>query len=110
MKINDIWMVYSTFPQREEAFSVATELLEKRLIACANIHENVTSLYHWEGTINQEPEVVLMAKTHQAQVTATIEEIKRLHGYQLPCIVAYPLPEGYGPFMQWVTDETAEAK
>jgi periplasmic divalent cation tolerance protein len=108
--MNEIWLVYSTFPNKEKALSAARALLDARLIACANVIENVTSVYHWEGHIQQEPEAIMMAKTHKERVARALEAIKQLHPYQLPCITAYEIGGGYTPFLQWVADETLQAQ
>ncbi len=105
--MTDTWLLYSTFPDRKEALSVARALLEKRLIACANLHENVTSLYRWQGEIRQETEVVLTMKTRRENLSHAIAAVKNLHSYDLPCIIAYPIGEGFPPFLQWIADETA---
>lgn len=107
MTRNNIWVLYSTFPNRAEAISMAQGLLEKRLIACANLYDNVTSLYRWQGGIQQESEVVLIAKTGKAKLDAAIDFIKGNHSYQLPCVIACPVAKGAVPFLQWVADETA---
>lgn len=107
MTKNNIWVVYSTFPNAEEAFFIANMLLEKHLIACANVHEQVVSLYRWQGGIQREKEVVMVAKTTQARVESAIALIAENHSYQIPAITAHAVAEGFAPFMQWVTDETA---
>jgi periplasmic divalent cation tolerance protein len=101
-----IFTLYSTFPTRDEAISIVSALLEKRLIACANIIDGATSLYRWEGKMQQEQEVLMLAKTSYDKLEAAIESIKALHSYELPCIVAYPITNGFQPFMQWVKGET----
>lgn len=100
------WLVYATFPDKKSALRAAKVLLEKKLIACANIY-SVTSAYRWEGKIQQSPETVLIAKTQKARVRAATAEVKRLHSYQVPCIIAYPIAEGFPPFLQWIAEETA---
>lgn len=107
MTQQDIWVLYSTFARSEEALSVAKTLLEKRLIACANIQENVVSLYRWQGAVMRENEVTLIAKTSKVKLQPAMDEVKKLHSYELPCIVAYPIAEGYPPFLQWIKNETA---
>lgn len=102
----EIWIVYSTFPNRQEALSAAQQLVEKRLAACVNLHDGVTSIYRWQGAIQQEKEVVFIAKTQQKKVSAAIDALKQLHSYEVPCIVAYPVGEGLPAFLQWVADET----
>lgn len=104
--MSDIWMVYSTFAKKDEAVSIARQLLEARLVACANIHDGVTSLYRWEGAIREESEAVLVAKTHRRQLQPAMEMVKRLHSYALPCIIAYPIEGGYPPYLKWIEDET----
>jgi periplasmic divalent cation tolerance protein len=106
--MTEICMLYSTFKSRDEALSVAHELLKARLIACANVLPPMTSVYRWERKMQQEEEVALLAKTAQAQ--AAIARIKELHSYALPCIVAWPLAQGFPPFLEWVAGETTGQK
>jgi periplasmic divalent cation tolerance protein len=102
----NIWSIYSTFPSKTEALSVAQELVAKRLIACANVLEPVISVYRWQGAVQQQSEVALIAKTQQKHLAAAIEKIKSLHSYDVPCVVASPIEAGHAPFLQWVEDET----
>ena len=101
------WVIYSTFANAEEAFSVVNNLLEKRLIACANLIDQVTSIYRWQGGIQREKEVVMVAKTSEARVQEAIKTLAELHTYQLPSITSYPIEAGFEPFLQWIQDETA---
>lgn len=101
----EIMLVYSTFASEAEAVSVAQTLLLERLIACANMLP-VRSLYRWEGQIQNEPEIVMMAKTTRDKQSAVIARIKSLHSYDVPCIVCYPASDGYAPFLGWVKEET----
>jgi periplasmic divalent cation tolerance protein len=103
----EIWLIYSTFAHDDEAVSIARALLDAKLIACANIHAGVTSLYRWEGEIKQEKEVGLTAKTDRAHVDAAMALIKKHHSYTLPCIVATPVTLGFAPFLEWVSQELA---
>lgn len=106
MTKNNIWVVYSTFPSAEEAFFAANMLLENHLIACANIQDGVVSIYRWQGGIQREKEVVMVAKTTQACVEPAIALLAQNHSYQIPAITAYPVLDGFEPFLQWVADET----
>ncbi|MFW0778116.1 MAG: divalent-cation tolerance protein CutA [Rickettsiales bacterium] len=105
--MSDIWVLYSTFANKGEAVSVAEKLVNDRHIACANVHENITSIYRWEGQLKRDTEVVLFAKTQKNKVSGAIAAVKRLHSYEVPCIIAYPMGEGYLPYLQWVADETS---
>lgn len=101
-----ISLLYSTFPDRNEAVFVARALLEKRLIACANIIDQAMSLYRWDGQVKEEPEVVMFAKTTSDKNEAAIALINDLHSYEVPCIVALPVEAGFGAFLSWVQEET----
>lgn len=66
----------------------------------------VTSLYWWEGEIQQDAEVLLIAKT----VAGRLEEIKaalpQLHPYTVPELVVLPVEGGLPAYLQWVADST----
>ncbi len=102
----ETYMLYSTFAHKDEAIFVADALVGERLVACANIIEHVTSIYHWEGKKRHEKEAVMMAKTSAAKLTAAMDRLKALHPYSLPCILAYPADHGFKPYIQWISQET----
>lgn len=102
----EIVLLYSTFPDRESALKAAHALVEKRLVACVNVNEGITSIYRWEGKIAQENEVTLIAKTQQKTLERAINHLKQLHPYTVPCIVALPVVDGHVAFLDWVKQET----
>ena len=106
--MSDIWVLYSTFPNRAEALSVARALVEKRLVACANLYDGVTSIYRWEGGIQEEPEVVLMAKSHSSVLAQAIDMVQSLHPYEVPCITAFQVGQGAPAFLRWVEGEVVQ--
>ena len=55
--------IYATFPDKAAALSTSHALVERKLITCANIIDGMTSVYLWEGNVEQSNEVVLIAKT-----------------------------------------------
>jgi periplasmic divalent cation tolerance protein len=99
-------LVYSTFPTAQEAKIMAASLLEARLIACANISSPVTSMYRWEGRMQQGEEVVLMAKTFDTLAETVMEHIKKGHTNECPCVIMLPILCGYTPFLDWMAAET----
>jgi len=64
------------------------------------------SIYHWEGKIESAEEVIIIAKTKKALVNEIIENVKTLHSYKCPCIVAIPIIDGNEAFLKWIRDET----
>jgi periplasmic divalent cation tolerance protein len=97
--------VYITCKHEEEAAKIAKYLLEQRLIACANIFP-IRSLYWWQEQIQDEKEFAILAKTKKEKFSEIKEEVKRLHSYEVPCIVAFPWHDSNEDYRQWVENET----
>ena len=102
----NIQLVYMTFGNLEEARATARCLVEARLAACANIFENMNSIYMWDGRLQDEREVVVIAKTVGSRVPQLIEAVRQRHGYEVPCIVTLPVSGGHQPFLDWIAAET----
>lgn len=100
-------LLYITAGSREEAVAVARELVAARLVACANVIPGATSLYWWEGAVQEETEAVLVAKTRSEMVEEVIERVRQVHSYTCPCVVALPIAAGNPPFLDWIGAETA---
>lgn len=101
-------LIYVTAPSRDEALSLARTLVEERLIACANVLDGMTSVYWWEGRVQQEPEAVMICKTRSDLAEAVITRVKELHSYACPCVVAMPISAGNQAFLAWIDAETAK--
>ncbi len=99
-------VVYITAPNKDEAVSISRTLLHARLIACANITQEVTSLYHWMGEIEHNVEAVIVAKTQTALVSQVIEKVKSVHSYDTPAITSWEIGEANPDYIQWVIHET----
>jgi periplasmic divalent cation tolerance protein len=97
-----IRFVYMTASSLEEARRIARELVESRLAACVNILPGMSSIYSWEGRLEESAEVVMIAKTSKARVPALTARVKSLHSYECPCIVSLPVLTGYRPFLEWI--------
>jgi len=102
-------LLYITAAKHEDAVLLVRELLGERLIACANIMEHVTSLYWWQGAIDQETEVVIVAKTMAEHVSKVIDRVKALHTYDCPCVIALPIKDGNPDYIAWIAKETSSA-
>ncbi len=102
MKIN---FVYMTTGSRDEARKIGKELVISKLAACVNILDNMNSFYRWDGKIQDDTEVVMIAKTTEARVAQLIEKVKSLHSYDCPCIVSIPVSGGNPDFLDWIAGE-----
>ncbi len=99
-------LLYITTSSREEAISLSRELLNQRLVACTNIFEHVTAMYHWQGEIEHTPETILIAKTVASHVEKATARIKELHSYSNPCVLCVPVTGGSAEYIGWLRAET----
>jgi periplasmic divalent cation tolerance protein len=105
----DFSFVYVTAPSLAEAKTIGRTLVEERLAACANVIDGMTSVYWWEGKIDEANEAILIAKTRTDLVDDVIARVRALHSYTCPCVVALPLTSGNPKFLEWIERETASA-
>ena len=102
MQVN---FIYMTAGSKDEARKIGKELVTAGLAACVNILDNMNSFYMWQGEIQDDAEVVIIAKTTEDRVPALVEKVKALHSYDCPCIVALPVSGGNQAFLDWVAAE-----
>ena len=103
MKTN---LIYMTVGSMDEARRIGTELVSSRLVACVNMIENMRSMYWWEGELQEDSEVILIAKTKESLVPELIQKVKSLHSYDCPCVLSLPIFDGNSAFLDWIAKET----
>lgn len=101
----DLKLVYATYPSLAGAEAAARQLVEARLVACANILPAMVSVYRWEGQVERADEVVLLLKTTAAQAGAVVEAVRAGHPYEVPAIVILPVEGTHPAFAAWVAAE-----
>lgn len=100
-------VVYITTPNEEEASKIARTLVEDKLAGCVNMVRNIRSIYRWEGKIEDDSEVLMIAKTRKELFAALKKKVKELHGYTVPEVIAIPIVDGSEDYMKWLYEETA---
>ena len=103
-----VW-VYMTAGNLDEARTIGRLLVQERLAACVNLIDGMRSLYWWEGAVQEDAEVVLIAKTRQDLVERLTDRVRAAHAYDCPCVVALPIQGGHQGFIDWIGAETAAA-
>ena len=96
-------VVFMTAANAEEAGRMAERLVEARLAACVQILPQMESIYRWQGKIERQKEVLLIAKTVTSKFAELETEVRALHSYKTPEIVAFPLTAGSEPYLQWLS-------
>jgi periplasmic divalent cation tolerance protein len=92
-----------TAPNAEEAAGLAEMLVENNLAACVQILPQMESVYRWREGIEHQAEVLLTAKTLASKFDELEREVRALHSYETPEIVALPITAGSAPYLEWLS-------
>ena len=87
-------VVLVTTRNRGEAEKIARHLLEKKLIACANITGPISSVFRWAEKVERAEEHILLMKSRLDLFEKLSETVKALHSYEVPEIIALPIVNG----------------
>ena len=99
-------LLLSTAPDADTAARLARALVDGSLAACVNVIPAVRSIYAWKGTVQDEQEVLLIAKTSAARAAACRERLVALHPYEVPEVVALRLADGHDAYLRWIASAT----
>lgn len=103
--MKDYIVVFITASSPGEGREIARALVEQRLCACVNVIDAVRSLYWWEGEVQDEGEVLLVCKSERARFPGIEQLVRKLHSYKVPEVIALPIIEGYGGYLDWISAE-----
>jgi len=95
-------IILVTTANRQEAERIAQQLLEAKLIACANIIDSVSSIFHWSEKIEKAEECLVLMKSSRDMFEEIAETVKELHSYDVPEILALPLVDGSKAYFEWI--------
>ncbi len=101
-----IRIVFSTIDDVHKAQQLATTLVNGKLAACVNIIPSVWSVYHWQGTVENAVENLLIIKTSEGRLDELMDRLRELHPYDLPEIIALPVETGLPEYLRWVVEIT----
>ena len=94
-----------------EARRIGRALVDQRLVACANILEvPVRSIYRWKGKVESAREILAVLKTSRKRFTAVEREVRRLHSYDVPEIIALPILGGSEGYLRWISESVVASK
>ncbi|NQZ22056.1 MAG: divalent-cation tolerance protein CutA [Colwellia sp.] len=97
-------IILCTCPDIESAKSIAQHLVKEKHAACVNIIPNVISVYRWQNEVENDTEIQLIIKTRTDKFNDVADEIKRLHRYDTPEIIAMNIQQGDNNYLNWITE------
>lgn len=104
-----VCVVQVTFPSEQDAHRVSGELLNRRWVACAQHHPQVTSMFYWHGNVEQEVECLVTYKTNLARVHDVMTHIQQHHPYDTPECVYWLIEGGLSNYVHWVNETVSLA-
>ena len=98
-------MVMTTCPNDEQATRLAAALLERKLAACVQASD-IISTYRWKGVVETAREIRLLIKAKYADYDAIEALIKSTLAYENPEVLAIPIVAGSRIYLDWIDTET----
>jgi periplasmic divalent cation tolerance protein len=102
-------IVLTTIGSAEQAQVIARTLVAERLAACVNLLPEMTSVYRWEGAVQEDRERQLVIKTTREKVDALRERLHALHTYDVPEFLVLSIEDGSAAYLHWMSESTREA-
>jgi periplasmic divalent cation tolerance protein len=102
MKESQPIVVMMTAASTAEAERIAEALVIRKLAACVQMLPQMESIYVWHGEVKREAEVLLIAKTTRNNFAELEREVRAIHSYEIPEIIALPIIDGSKPYLDWL--------
>lgn len=99
--------VITAVADKEEAQQIARALVERSLAACVQIIGPISSVYRWQGEIEESEEWLCLIKSTRARYAQIEETIQALHSYETPEILAVPVVAGSTDYLRWLNASVA---
>jgi periplasmic divalent cation tolerance protein len=104
--VGDEIIVLITASNEDEAVKIGTALVDCHLVACVNIVPGVRSLFFWDGKTRDERETLLICKSRLPHMEQLVAQVKSLHSYTVPEVIALPIVAGSREYLDWMRDAT----
>jgi periplasmic divalent cation tolerance protein len=101
-------IIFCTVPQGDTGRKIAGELINKQLAACVNTVPGIQSCYSWKGKVCNDSESLLIIKTRTALTETVISEIRSIHPYDVPEIIAVDIMNGLAEYLAWIGESTVQ--
>ncbi len=98
-------IVVTTTDKKEIAAKIANALIRKKLAACVQMWP-ITSTFSWKGKVMTGKEWIMLIKAKAVDYKKIEKEIKLIHNYELPEIIAVPIANGSKEYLNWIEKTT----
>jgi periplasmic divalent cation tolerance protein len=102
----EVLLAITTVPDERLAVKIAQALVQARLAACVHALPAGISTYRWQGNVETASEITLLIKTTTGRYAELEATLQRLHPYDVPEIISFPIGRGHAPYLAWILDAT----
>jgi len=99
-------IIVSTFPDKKSITKIANDVVKSKLAACVNITK-ISSIYAWQGKIENSSEYLALFKTTEKNKKTLKEKIRSSHPYEVPEIAEINVTSINKPYLDWLIDSTS---
>jgi periplasmic divalent cation tolerance protein len=99
---DDYIIIFVTTKDKTEAETLSQSLLKDKLIACANLINPIDSFFHWQNKIERADECLIIMKSRLDLFKQIVEQVKGLHTYEVPEVLALPIVDGSKDYLDWM--------
>lgn len=97
-------VVLITAVDKKQATKIARALVQRKLVACVNVIDRVSSMFWWKGSVDKAVEVLMLAKSTRAKLPRITALVKSMHSYEVPEIIALPVVGGNRDYLDWIDE------
>ena len=98
-------IIVSTYPNKKSITKIANKLVQNKIVACINITK-ISSIYSWQGKIENASEYLVLFKTTQKNKKSLKEKIKASHPYDVPEIAEINITSINKSYLTWLVEST----
>jgi periplasmic divalent cation tolerance protein len=102
-------VILITCVNKAEANRISKRLIRQRLIACVNLVEKIKSVFWWQERIDSATEVLLIAKSKKSLIRKIVKQVKSLHSYKVPEVIAFPIIAGNKDYINWINESIRQS-
>ena len=106
---SQVRVVLVTVPDADVGYTLARRVVGEQLAACGNVIPGLTSVYRWDGEMQEDSEALVLFKTTDRVLPALKRRVAELHPYEIPEFLAFPVADGNVTYLKWVVGEVSES-
>jgi periplasmic divalent cation tolerance protein len=103
--MGELVQLLTTLGSKADAMALAREAVGHRVAACVQVVGPITSVYRWEGKVEEAEEFLCVMKVPTVGLQRLVAFVRDRHPYDTPELTALPSPFVDERYLAWVAGE-----